>query len=86
MNVEPLVRAIVSAYLFLEHSGPGEVDPDAAAQGEENIGDELDLLSEADRVEFRRVLEEIASSSSDPGYAEFVRKMPLMLWGPDEDA
>ncbi|MDX8031922.1 hypothetical protein SK803_16985 [Lentzea sp. BCCO 10_0856] len=85
MNVEPLVRAIVSAFMFLEHSGADEINPDAAAQGEENIGDELALLNGADRVEFRRVLEEIAASSSDPGYAEFVRGMPLMLWGPDEN-
>jgi hypothetical protein len=85
MNIEPLVRAIVSAFMFLEHSGADEIDPDAAAQGEENIGDELNLLTDADRVEFRRVLEEIASSSSDSGYAEFVRRMPFLLWGPDEE-
>lgn len=54
-------------------------------RGEENIGAELDLLTAAERAEFRRVIEEIAASSGDPHYAEFVRKVPLMLWGQGEE-
>lgn len=84
MDIEPLVRAVVGVFRFFEDSGADEIDPDAAVRGEEIIGDELNSLSDADRVEFRRVLAEIAASSSDPHYAAFVRKLPFMLWGPDD--
>ncbi|MEU4770402.1 hypothetical protein AB0H12_45125 [Actinosynnema sp. NPDC023794] len=81
MDNTPLVRAIVEALMFLEHSGEDEIDPDAAVRGIEVIGHELDALSAADRAEFRLVLERIAETPGDSGHAQRAREVPFMLWG-----
>ena len=79
MNVEPLIRAIISAMMLLEHSDPDEVDPDTAVKGMENMGHELLKLNAGDRLAFLTVLEGIAESENDGSVADFVRSMPFML-------
>src|SRR5215470_17294383 len=41
MDNEPLLKAIIVAMMFLEHSGPDEVDPDSAVKCLENMSYEL---------------------------------------------
>ena len=84
MDNEPLVRAVIAALMLLEHSGDEEINPDVAVRGMENIGHELETMTDADRADFRRILDEIAGGSEDVNYANFVRAIPLMLWGPQE--
>jgi hypothetical protein len=84
MNVEPLIHAIASAFLFLEESGADEVHPDSAVKAMENIGYPLDQMSAADRQEFVRTLEKMAASAESPAYAAYLRNMPYMLWGPQD--
>ncbi|MFE6613611.1 hypothetical protein [Amycolatopsis sp. NPDC057786] len=81
MDNTPLVRAIVEALMFLEHAEDDEIDPDTAVRGLEVISHELDALSQADRAEFRLVLERIAETSEESGYARQAREVPFMLWG-----
>lgn len=86
MNNEPLVRAIVSALSFLDEAEDDEVDPDAAVKAAEHIVHELLQMSDADRREFEQTVEAIAAASADkPAYAEYVRKLPFMVWGPESD-
>lgn len=85
MNVEPLIHAIASAFLFLEESGPEEVHPDLAVKAMENIGYPLDQMSAADRQEFVQILEKMAAAETSPAYAAYLRNMPYLLWGPQDD-
>lgn len=79
MNAEPLVKAIISAMLLLEHCGPDEVDPDTAARGLENMAYELLRLTDGHRREFVDVLGKIASETEYAPEAEFIRSIPFMI-------
>jgi hypothetical protein len=65
VDPEPLVKAIISAMLLMEHSDPGEIDPDTAVRGLENMAHELLQLTGNDRAEFLAVLDSIAVSVTD---------------------
>ncbi|WP_106615646.1 hypothetical protein [Saccharothrix carnea] len=85
MDNTPLVRAIVDALAFVDDAGDDEIEPDTAVKCTEVIGAALDGLTGADRAEFALVLERIATSADDPAYAEYVRSVPFLLWGPPEE-
>ena len=60
-----MVRAIAAAMMFLEESGPDEVDPDAAVRGMENISHELLEFGNSDRVEFIELIERVSAAESN---------------------
>ena len=78
MNNEPLVRAIAAAMMFLEESGPDEVDPDSAVRTMETMGYELLRLVGSDRAEFLDLVERVATDG-DPRDAAFIRGIPRAI-------
>lgn len=79
MDAAPLVRAIASALMLLEHSEDDEINPDTAVRGMESIGRELIQITGAARVELLEVIERVAQSEQDPNAAEFIRRIPFMI-------
>lgn len=75
-NYFPLIRGIIDAFLFLESSGPDEVNPDSAVRCMENIASSLLALGESDQLALRTHLEKIADEEQDPAYKKFVRALP----------
>jgi hypothetical protein len=61
MDSEPLLKGIIAAMMFLEHSGPDEVAPDSAVKCLENMSHELLQLAGADRKEFLELVERMLS-------------------------
>ncbi len=78
-NYLPLIRGMIDAFLFLESSGPDEVDPDSAVRCMENISSSLLALQQSDQVILRSHLEDIANEAQDPAYSDFVRALPDMI-------
>jgi hypothetical protein len=79
MNPEPLVKAIISAMLLMEHCDSEEIDPDTAVRGLENIAYELLQLTGNDRAEFLAVPDRVADSTPDKLEARFVRSIPFSI-------
>ena len=75
----PLIRGLIAAFLFLESSGPNEINPDSAVRCMENISADLLALSLADQIELRLHLNKIADESEDTPYKNFVRALPDMI-------
>jgi len=75
----PLIRGLIEAFLFLENSGPDEVNPDSAVRCMENISADLLALSLADQIELRLHLNKIADESEHTPYKNFVRALPDMI-------
>ena len=84
MDPEPLVRAIVSAMLLLEHANEDEIEPGTAQQGLERIGRQLLQLGESDRVEFVAILERLAAGATADWEARFVRSIPYAIGMSDQ--
>ena len=74
-NQEPLVRAIINAFLFLENSGDDEVDPHSAVKAMEDIAYPLLTLSDKDQLKLRAALSAIADTETDEGYKRFVSEL-----------
>ena len=72
----PLVHGIIDAFLFLETSGPDEVNPDSAVRCMENMAASLLALEHSDQLALRSHLEKIADDSQDQSYRDFVRALP----------
>ncbi|MGD0066930.1 MAG: hypothetical protein ABSB76_26225 [Streptosporangiaceae bacterium] len=77
MNPEPLVKAIISAMLLLEHGGSEQINPDTALRGLEDIAYQLLQLTENDRAELLTVLERVADATPDKPTARFIRSIPF---------
>ena len=75
-NQLPLIHAIIDSLLFLENSGPEEVDSDSAVRCMENISASLLTLSQSDQLTLRSQIEQIAGESKDPAYKNSVRAIP----------
>ena len=75
----PLVQGIIDAFLFLESSGPDEVNPDSAVRCMENICSSLLRLRRSDQLALRSHLATIADEAKDPAYRDFVRALPDMI-------
>jgi hypothetical protein len=78
-NYLPLVHGLIDALLFLESSGPNEVNPDSAVRCMENISASLLALGQADQLVLRSHLEKIADDARDQAYRDFVRALPDMI-------
>jgi hypothetical protein len=78
-NSLPLVHGIIDALLFLESSGPDEVNPDSAVRCMENISSSLLTLEQSDQLALRSHLEKVADEAQDPAYRDFVRALPDMI-------
>jgi hypothetical protein len=78
MNSEPLLKAIIAAMMFIERSGPDEVDPDSAVKCLEQMSYELLQLAGADRKEFLKLVERVADQMPEERYAGFIREIPRM--------
>ena len=78
-NCQPLIRGLIDALLFLESSGPDEVNSDWAVRCMENISSSLLALDHADQIELRSQIQEIAEDSDDNAYRDFVRQLPDMI-------
>jgi hypothetical protein len=72
------MEGLITAFLFLENSGPDEVDPGSAVRCMENISASLLALSRADQIELRLHLNKIADESED-AYKDFIRAVPDMI-------
>lgn len=75
----PLVQGIIVAFLFLESSGPDEVNPDSAVRCMENIASSLLGLGQSDQLALRVHLTSIADEAEDPRYRDFVQALPDMI-------
>lgn len=75
----PLVYGIIDAFLFLESSGPDEVNPDSAVRCMENISSSLLTLRQSDQLALRSHLATIADEAKDAAYRHFVRALPDMI-------
>jgi hypothetical protein len=78
MDSEPLLKAIIAAMMFLEHSGPDEIDPDSAVKCLENMSYELLQLAGSDRREFLELIERIANQMPEERQRGFIRDIPRM--------
>jgi hypothetical protein len=78
-NYLPLIQGLIDAFLFLESSGPNEVNPDSAVRCMENISSSLLALEPADQIILRSHLQSIAETAKDPAYKDFVRVLPDMI-------
>ena len=78
MDSEPLLKAIIAAMMFLEHSGPDEVDPDSAVKCLENMSYELLQLAGSDRKEFLELIERVANQMPEERQRGFIRDIPRM--------
>jgi hypothetical protein len=70
--MKALARSVIAAVLFLELSGDDVVDPHSAVRAMENIGYELQGMSEAERTVLRDALDELIveeRSASSPRQA-----------------
>ena len=74
-NYVPLVRAIITASLFLEQSSDDEVDLHCAVRCMENMADDLLKLSDADQLALRAEIERIAEESGHP-YRDGIYALP----------
>lgn len=77
MIEDHLARAVISAIMLLDHSSAEEINPDVASQGLENIASDLNVMTEEERQEFRRVLGRI--SEEEPEYAPYLAELPNLL-------
>jgi hypothetical protein len=75
----PLIYAIIEALLFLESSGPDEVDSHSAVRCMESISSSLLALGYSDQLALRAHLVAIADEEKDPSYRDFVRALPDMI-------
>ena len=78
-NYLPLVHGLIDAFLFLESSGPDEVNPDSAVRCMEHIASSLLALDKSDQLALRSLFEQIAAESQDQGYKKFVLGLPDMI-------
>jgi hypothetical protein len=78
-NHVPLCMAIVDALLVFEKSAPGEMDPDIAVRAMESMSSSLQQLDLEDQRALRRLFYEIAKTSGDVAYGDFVRAVPDMM-------
>ncbi|MGS0893245.1 hypothetical protein ACVBGC_11985 [Burkholderia stagnalis] len=77
MENNNFARVIVDILIFLEYSGGNIIDPDASVELLEQIGSELQKLSESEKVSLSRSIRELA-----PQYgprANFVTDLPSNL-------
>ncbi len=75
----PLIQGVIDAFLFLESSGPDELNPDSAVRCMENISSSLLRLRQSDQLTLRSHLATIADEATDPAYRDFVRALPDMI-------
>jgi hypothetical protein len=75
----PLIQGVIDAFLFLESSGPDEVNPDSAVRCMENISSSLLRLRQSDQLALRSHLATIADEATDPTYRDFIRALPNMI-------
>ena len=78
-NYVPLVHGLIEAFLFLESSGPSEVNPDSAVRCMENISSHLLALEQSDQLALRSHLGKIADDAEDAAYRNFVRALPELI-------
>ncbi|GAA1779937.1 hypothetical protein GCM10009735_07970 [Actinomadura chokoriensis] len=78
MVEEYLLKALLSVVAMLEDAAKFGMDSHAAVSALENVGFELDQMSEAERREFAEILERVAASA-DPAQREWVRSVPRNL-------
>src|SRR5690349_12008728 len=87
-----LVEAVAFLAAFLEVSDDQTVEPDAAVKQMENLGGILQQLTQLERVQLLRYIDELAARyQQDPGYEEFVRFLRFFgagfaLLEPQDDA
>lgn len=79
MNPLPLCKALVDALIAFEHSGPSEMNPDFAVRTMEQVASSLLQLSPSDQRELRNAFLQLASSSDNLPYEDFVRSVPDIL-------
>ena len=74
-----LIHGIIEALMFLESSGPDEVNPDSAVRCMENISSHLFALPRSDQVALRSELGKISNEAQDTAYRDFVRALLEMI-------
>jgi hypothetical protein len=75
----PLIQDVIDAFLFLESSGPDEVNPDSAVRCMENISSSFLRLQHSDQLALRSHLATIADDATEPAYSDFVRALPDLI-------
>jgi hypothetical protein len=82
----PLVQGLIDAFLFLESSGPDEVNPDSAVRCMESMTSSLLILSTSDQLILRSHFLKISTDAKDQRYKDFVATLPDMIGLASNDA
>lgn len=73
-----LLKAVIEAFLVLEHSSNDEVDPHVAVRAMENMSADLLALSLPDRTRLTQLLRREAEESPEP-WATFIEGLPTIM-------
>jgi len=84
MNIEPLIEAVINCFVFLSLADENQVEPRAAAQQVECIGDVVQRLDADAQREFARIAQKLADAEeSERGHpttrSDFIRSLPQVL-------
>ena len=71
-----LVQVIAQVAVFLQFTDDATLDPDAAVKQLEDLAFQLQQLPPADRIEFIRVLSEVAGDWPSDRERRFLLKLP----------
>ena len=71
-----LVQVIAQVAVFLEFADDATLDPDAAVRQQEDLAFQLQQLPPADRVQFIRVLREVAGDWPSERERQYLLNLP----------
>jgi hypothetical protein len=74
-----LVEIIANLALFLEFSDESVLDLDAAVKQQEELAFRLQQLSPSERLEFIRLLNEVADESPFEEQKNYLKELPTMV-------
>lgn len=77
--MERLCKSLVAAFVFLELSGDGVVDPDAAVGASEAMAAELQSASQEEKAAFIRACAQEAAASGDARVVQFIAELPRQI-------
>lgn len=80
-----LVEIFVQFALFLEFTEEDQLELEAKVRLEEEYAYRLQRLGEADRIEFCRVLREVAEELTEGAQREYLEKLPKLIGIEDEE-
>jgi hypothetical protein len=74
-----VIKAIVDLAIFLEFTGPEDLDEDAAVRAMEQLASELQCLDDQARLELSKRIKVLSTAYADAKTREFVSSLPEAL-------